>query len=795
VKKCTVVLIAALLAACGSDKSTGPNQGPPSNVGAYLAGLPSWAQFSPAQPDQDPAPTGAAASLSYDTVASVTTVIDSMGDTATASHVPYVCASTPYSVQKTPQQIVMYDPDAATMYPGGFIQGQYYRDGLGSMRQLRIDQRAPIEVSIPAIQTADNFRTVDTVDQAHVASAIGSIIGNAVANDLQASSSIFWTMDTYSSQNQFALSFDASGRYLGFQARVGGSIQQNASENTVVAHFYQKMFTVVVQAPSTPAGWFRSDFTAADLEAQEQAGNIGSGNIPVYIGDVVYGRMMMFSVTSTASVSDIEGTINASYNAIAGGGSGSLSAKQKRILRDSKIEVASVGGPDSATIAIIRSGDWSQYFTVSAPLSTAAPLSYDLYNVGDNSLAQVTEATSYNVTTCAQASAGQFDFLPGQSFASPVPAPFEAMLADVNGDGRTDLIFNHRDANSNDVAVALGQAGGTFATPGAMVSPPNAPAQGWSAFDLHTGDFNGDGKTDLVWNERDTANVVYVALADGSGGWTFEAPQEQLKSNWPGYGLYVGDLNNDGKADLIWNKTNAGPNWVYTALSNGDGTFALDTTLQVIGPSGWTPYHTVVADVNRDGKADLIWNITSGNEVNRTYTALSAGDGRFGSLNGGYDHPTPCCWGGYQTLVGDLNRDQVPDMMWFIATGSITFLHRALGTGTGALTFATGQDLTGALGVGPWTALRGDVDGDGAADLIVYRLTTTTNTVGVERGTAPSGAVSAGPNPLQVSPISANWNQALPAMAGDVNGDGRADVVWVVPGAPTQVYVARSRAG
>jgi Thiol-activated cytolysin/FG-GAP-like repeat len=791
-----IVAVAALLAACSSsDKTTGPNGGPPSNVGTYLSGLPSWSQFSPAQPDQDPAPTGAATSLSYDTVASVTTIIDSLGDTATASNVPYVCESTPYSVQKTPQQVVMYDPNAATMYPGGFIQGQYYRDGLGSMRQLRIDQRSPIEVSIPAIQAADNFRTVDTVDQAHVASAIGSIVGNAVANNLQASSSIFWTMDEYSSQDQFALSFGASGRYLGFQARVGGSVQQDASEHTVVAHFYQKMFTVVVQAPSTPAGWFSSAFTTADLQAQEQAGNIGPDNIPVYIGDVVYGRMMMFSITSTASVSDIEGTINASYNAIAGGGSASLSAKSKKILQDAKIEVASVGGPDSATIAIIRSGDWSQYFTVSAPLSTAAPLSYDLYNVADNSLAQVTEATTYNVTTCAQASAGQFDFLPAQSVAAPVPTPFETRLVDVNGDGRQDLVFNHRDANSNDVAVALGQADGTFATPAAMVSHPATPAQGWAAFDLSTGDFNGDGRTDLIWNERDSINVMYVALADGSGGWTFEAPQQQLKTNWPGYGLYVGDLNNDGKADLIWNKTNAGPNWVYTALSNGDGTFALDTTLQVISPGGWNPYHTAVADVNRDGKADLIWNVTYASDLNRTYTALSLGNGHFGSLNGGYDHPTPCCWGGYQTLVGDLNRDQVPDMMWFIATGSITFLHRALGNGAGAITFQTGQDLTGALGVGPWTALTGDVDGDGAADLIVNRLTTTTNTVGVARGTAPGGAVTTGPNPKQVSPISANWNQALPAMVGDVNGDGRADVVWVIPGAPSKLYVARSRAG
>lgn len=790
-KKLVVVLIVAGLVACSSDKSTGP-KGPPSNVGPYLAGLPSWSQFSPTGADQDPAPTGAPSSLTYDTVGA-TTFIDSLGDTTTASNVPYVCESTPYSVQKTPQQIVMYDPNAATMYPGGFIQGKYYRDGLGSMRQLRIDQRAPIEVSIPAIQTAGNFRTVDTVDQAHVSSAIGSIIGNAVANNLHASSSIFWTMDEYSSQDQFALTFGASGRYLGFQARVGGSVQQDASEHTVVAHFYQKMFTVVVQAPSTPAGWFGADFTANDLQAQEQAGNIGADNIPVYIGDVVYGRMMMFSITSTASISDIEGTINASYNGIAGGGSGSLSAKERSILQSAKIEVASVGGPDSATIAIIRSGDWSQYFTVSAPLSTAAPLSYDLYNMADNALAAVTEATTYNVTTCAQASAGQFDFLPGQSFSAPVPTPFEVKMADVNGDGRQDLIFNHRDAGANQVAVALGRTDGTFGTPGAALSVPNAPPQGWAAFDLHVGDFNGDGDADLIWDERDSVNLMFVALADGAGGWTFETPQQQVKPNWGGYGLYVGDLNHDGRADLVWNRTNQGPNWVYTALSNGDGTFALDTTLQTFGSGGWTPYHTVMADINRDGKADLIWNVTFGSELNRTYTALSNGDGTFGTLNGGYDHPVPCCWGTYQTLVGDVSGDQVPDILWFYSSASADYLHKALGATSGQIYFQDLQVLTGSFGPGPYTGVLGDVDGDGISDLIAYRLTSSTNTIAVARGTSPSGVVDPTITPLQVSPISANWNQALPGLVGDVNGDGRTDVVWVIPGAPTRVYVVRSR--
>jgi hypothetical protein len=184
--------------------------------------------------------------------------------------------------------------------------------------------------------------------------------------------------------------------------------------------------------------------------------------------------------------------------------------------------------------------------------------------------------------------AGQFDLLPAQSFTAPVPTPLETRLADVDGDRRADLIFNHRSANVNQVAVALGHANGQFAAPGAAASPAGTPVEGWAAYQWLTGDFNGDGRIDLYWSLRDSVNNSYIALAAGAGGWTFLPLQQQVKRGWPAYGAYVGDLDNDGDDDLIWNKTNTGTNNVYTALSNGDGTFALDTTLQIVPGSGWT---------------------------------------------------------------------------------------------------------------------------------------------------------------------------------------------------------------
>jgi hypothetical protein len=201
-----------------------------------------------------------------------------------------------------------------------------------------------------------------------------------------------------------------------------------------------------------------------------------------------------------------------------------------------------------------------------------------------------------------------------------------------------------------------------------------------------------------------------------------------------------------------------------------------------------------VADVNRDGRADLIWNITAGTALNRTYTQLSLGTGYFGARNGPYDHPATCCWGSYQSPVADLSGDQVPDMIWYQGSSPYSYLHRATGTGTGAIAFRPGQDLVPASGAGPFTALVGDVDGNGTADLILNRLTSSTNVLAVARGTTPIGAADGTVTPVQTHNVSSNWNAALPALVGDVNFDGRADVVWVIPGASTRVFLARSRA-
>ena len=378
--KCTLFAGLSIgLIACGSGGVSIP-----SNVNGYLTDLPAWSEFSPEQASQAAAPTGEAPTLEPSVTLS-TPVKDEdgevirdeeTGEPAETQDVTYTCTSTPYSLTSNPEQIVMYNPDASILWPGSLIQGKSYVDGRGSLLGLTIAERAPIQVAITDFFNDNPAQFVENPGLVTVTKAIGDMVGDAEADNLDTPSSIQFSIETYRSESDFAASFNLSGSYLGFSASASGEKTKKASETTVAVHFYQQMFTVSVAPPQTPGAFFSDAFTGAKLQEQVNLGKMGPANLPVYLSEVVYGRMMMFTMTSTASEDEIRGTINAAYNGIGSSASGSLSASQKNILQESKIAITSYGGSADATLAMIRSGDWSQYFTKRAALTSAKPLSY-----------------------------------------------------------------------------------------------------------------------------------------------------------------------------------------------------------------------------------------------------------------------------------------------------------------------------------------------------------------------------------------------------------------------------------
>jgi phospholipase C len=178
-------------------------------------------------------------------------------------------------------------------------------------------------------------------------------------------------------------------------------------------------------------------------------------------------------------------------------------------------------------------------------------------------------------------------------------------VADITGDGKADLIgFGYAG-----VWVALGNGDGTFQAPRLVVTDLGYD-QGWRVDQnpRFVVDVTGDGKADLVGFGTDG---VWVALSNGDG--TFQPPRLVLAGfdqaqGWQGtkHLRIMGDLNGDHRADII----GFGDEGVYSAISNGDGTFAAAAfILAEMGyNNGWRleNHPRFTADVTGDGKADLV---------------------------------------------------------------------------------------------------------------------------------------------------------------------------------------------
>ncbi len=239
-------------------------------------------------------------------------------------------------------------------------------------------------------------------------------------------------------------------------------------------------------------------------------------------------------------------------------------------------------------------------------------------------------------------------------------------FGDFNGDGRTDYMFNY---NGWYVALSKGDA---FETPKLWLCQTCSPGGYTYNGDFeYTGDFNGDGKTDYMFNY----NGWYVALSKGD---TFEAPTLWLCNSCSPGGLtynrgkqMFGDFNSDGKTDYMFNY-----NGWHVALSKGD-TFETPKLwlCQTCSPGGYT-YNgdfEYTGDFNGDGKTDYMFN------YNGWYVALSKGDT--------FEAPTlwlcnSCSPGGYtynreHQMFGDYNGDGKTDYMfnssgWHVAYGDTT---------------------------------------------------------------------------------------------------------------------------
>lgn len=346
----------------------------------------------------------------------------------------------------------------------------------------------------------------------------------------------------------------------------------------------------------------------------------------------------------------------------------------------------------------------------------------DLNRDGHSDLvAMRTDGSLWFYAGTGSVSGGDDGYRPPQRIAAPGLAASDVVAAvgDLNSDHYPDLLARATDGT-------LKFIGGTSIVQQGYLPSVRIGRAGWDTFStvVGPGDFNGDGKSDLVGVRTDGSLWFYAGTGTASG--TSEGYLRAVRIGRAGWTTYTtlvgpGDFNGDGKPDLIGVRAD-GTLWFYAGTGTASAVSEGYQRAVRIGNGGWNAYTTVIAagDLNGDRKPDLLAVGSDG------ALWFYAGTGAVNASNSGYlpRVKVGTGWGGYRSIVGpgDLNGDGKPDLIASRSDGSLQFFAGTGTTGTAGSGFAASVQI----GRAGWTVYTrivatGDFNGDARADFVGTR--------------------------------------------------------------------------
>ncbi len=307
---------------------------------------------------------------------------------------------------------------------------------------------------------------------------------------------------------------------------------------------------------------------------------------------------------------------------------------------DGHLDIVLVKGRHWPLLDQLLFGDGTGNFQAAKPLAAIPDKSYsgelaDIDADGDLDMVVSNDSPDPNLVYINN---GDGEFIVGSTFGDPEWPTRHIDVADINGDGLPDIIVANRTGRRNGFNhVCYNQGQGVF------TDSCTSFARG-STTTITTADFNRDGRIDLIVPHRD-GGQSYIYL-NGLNN-TFDERIPFGPSDSAIRKAVAADINNDGNLDIVAIDEQKGSSII---LGERDGTYGASMPL---GKTTVTPYALTIADLNEDGRTDVIIGYIEAKPV----AYFNLGNGNFSAIEFGDDQGDA-----YGFAVGDTNEDGIIDI-------------------------------------------------------------------------------------------------------------------------------------